>query len=299
MKGLFLTYLTLLFAMQTLAQEKVEQRSGKAPAWTKSFVEMDYIIASGDGAGLGEAQQQALLMVKQNIARSIAEKITAESAYSISNDGESYRQNITSKAQRVPYIQGIAASKITEFYWEKIVDKSSKKTFYRYYIKYPFSKAEQNLLTAEFREQELLQDQQLERLAADIDNVKSVENIAAALAELRTMQAGDEDNRKISTLIARYSALYRSIIIVDQGSVLGMIKYSLRLGNNIIASASNPRITTNCAAVTNFSIGSHVNEISYNYDGCYPDEENFTEIKYTFEGRIIISHKFYIKIPNT
>ncbi len=301
MKKILLTLnLCLLAATALVAQDKIKETSGKKPAWAKDLLASGYVITQGDGATLNAAQQEALLMAKQEIVRSVAEQIITTSTRSLQEQNmqitEAYTQNITSKASKVPYLQGISVSQIEESYWEKIQDKKSKAIFYRYYIKYPFNKAQLSKLVAEFKEEDNKITQRINELEAALTKVESVEQIDASIEELGGLLAGLEDNRKEKSALlqSRYRALYESILIAEVENVLGSITYKLMLGNRTIQSTRKPQVKSECAAIAQVNIGATCT-ITYRYDGCYDDVENYVNVLYRF-GSKNVSHKFLIPL---
>ncbi len=301
MKKILFTLNVCLLAVATLvAQDKIKETSGRQPAWAKDLMAPNYVITQGDGATLNAAQQEALLMVKQEIVRSVAEQIIATSTRSLQEQNaqiaEAYTQNITSKASKVPYLQGISVNQIEESYWEKIQDKKSKNIYYRYYIKYPFSKAQMSKLVAEFKEEDNKITQRINDLETALTQVESVEQIDASIEELGGLLATLEDSRKdkATLLQTRYRALYESILIVEVENALGKITYKLMLGDRTIQSTRKPQVKSACATIAQVNIGVTCT-ITYRYDGCYDDVENYVDVQYRF-GNKNISQKFLIPL---
>ncbi|MDR0414530.1 MAG: hypothetical protein LBH84_03850 [Prevotellaceae bacterium] len=301
MKKILSTFSVLLLGAATLfAQQKIVETSGKKPKWANQLVETGYIIAQGEAASSGEAQQKALLLVKQEIVRGVAEQVTSAGTRVIQEQGwqvtESYVQSITYKANKVPFLQGISVNSIEDSYWEKLRDKSSKKEFYRYYIKYPFSAAQLGKLVAEFKEEDRKITQRIGELEALLQQVESVEQIDAAVDELGSLTASLEDSRKekVTLLQSRYRALYESILPVEVEHTLGKITYRLMLGERPLKVSRRPQVKSICATVTKIDIGDTCS-IAYHYDGCYADVENFVEVQYRF-GHKNVSHKFLIPL---
>jgi hypothetical protein len=299
-KILFAVSLLLLAATALFAQQKILQTSGKKPDWAKQLVATGYIIAQGDDASLGEAQQKALLLVKQEIVRGVAEQVVSTGTYVVQEQGgqvsESYAQSITSKASKAPFLQGISVNNVEEAYWEKLRDKSSKKEFYRYYIKYPFSAAQLGRLVAEVKEEDRKITQRISALEDLLAQVESVEQVDAAVDELGSLTSSLEDSRKerAALLQSRYRALYESILLVEVEHTLGQISYKLTLGDRPLKASRTPQVKSECAAIAQVSVGDTCS-IAYRYDGCYADVENFVEVRYRF-GHKNVSKKFLIPL---
>ncbi|MDR1225405.1 MAG: hypothetical protein LBK47_00715 [Prevotellaceae bacterium] len=292
----------LLLTTFAIAQEKVAEKSGSKPKWAADFFERDYIITSADGNTMQEAQQQAVTLVKQEVVRSVAESVISAGTLNKSEDmggnvSSSFRQSIMSKANKVPYVQGISLSTAEASYWEKITDKKAKRTFYRFYIKIPFSRAQLGKLIAEYKSEDQKLTDQLDKLEQDLNAIASVEQIDGAISDLKSLQSMFEDKRadRAALLITRYTSQYASIVMEDAGSALGQIKYSLKLNGRVITVARKPQALAGCTTVTNMSVSSQpVNVISYSSDGCYNDQENFFEVKYRF-GNVNVAKKFLVE----
>jgi len=233
--------------------------------------------------------------------RSIAENVTSKSTLSTSEDNRgsissSYQQSIETKAHKVPYVQGISLSTAEASYWEKITNKKANRTFYRFYIKVPFSRAQLSKLVAEYKAEDMKITQRIDELEAALGSVETVEQIDAAIDELGILAASLEDNRKdrSSLLLLRYHALYESVVIVEESHSLGTLAYRLELGGRAIQSSRKPQVKSACAAIAQVNIGATCT-ITYRHEGCYNDIENFVEVSYRF-GSKTVSQKFLIPL---
>jgi hypothetical protein len=95
-------------------------------------------------------------------------------------------------------------------------------------------------------------------------------------------------------LQSRYRAQYESIVMVDENGELGKLAYRLELGGRKIGSSRKPQVKSACAAIAQVNLGATCT-ISYRYDGCYADIENFVDVSYRF-GSKTVSHKFLIPL---
>ncbi|HQE55583.1 MAG TPA: hypothetical protein PKV45_11220, partial [Tenuifilum sp.] len=111
----------------TFAQDKLLEKSGKQPKWVNGL-EKDFIIVTGTGPTAQDAQQNALSNVKAQIVSSVAENVKASSE--VRKEEASFNNNVnaflekfatttTTQSGKVPFLQGISISKVSEFYWEK------------------------------------------------------------------------------------------------------------------------------------------------------------------------------------
>jgi hypothetical protein len=151
---------------------------------------------------------------------------------------------------------------------------------------------------AEYKAEDQKLTDQLNKLESDLDNIASVEQIDDAISDLKSLQSMFEDKRadKAELLITRYTSQYTNVVMEDAGSILGQLKYSLKLNGRVISTARKPQVLAGCTTVIDMNTSSQtVNGISYSYDGCYKDQENFIEVKYRL-GSANLSKKFYVEI---
>lgn len=228
----------------SLSQDKIVEKSGKQPKWVNDL-ERDFIIAVGSGATSNDAQQNAITMVKERIVSSVAENVKSKSE--LKREDANYNNNIsvflekfasqtTTESGKVPFLQGISLSKVSEFYWEKL-QRKDKSVYFNYHIKYPFSESEMEKLVTEYKTRDLELTKQLEDLVAQAETVESVEQIEKNIGELKVLIDYFMDGRKNQAElgITRYRSLLSSIELVEVESNLGELKYSLRLGTRTIS----------------------------------------------------------------
>ena len=302
MKKLILALTLVLLALPSVtARERVMETSERRkPAWAKNLLEQNFVIAVGTGATQADAQQHALLLVKQDIVRSIAEQVISVSTREVREANgqftDAFTQSVTAKASRVPYVQGISTNQVQEFYWERLRNTKSKQESFRYYIKYPFSNAQLNRLVAEFRREDMKITERINELESALGTIETVEQIDAAIDELDGLVTTLEDNRKERSrqLQLRYRALYESIVMVETGSTLGTVAYRLELGGRAIQSSLRPQVRSACASIAQINLGA-ITTIAYRHDGCYSDIENFIEVSYRF-GTRTVAQRFLVPL---
>lgn len=287
------------------AQLKVVDKSGKAPKWING-IEKDYIIVSGGGSTLDEAQNNALSMIKERIVNSVAENVssrsemrTEEANYNnnVSVFLEKFASTTTTQSGKVPFLQGISLSKVEEYYWEKVENKADRSIRFNYHIKYPFPEFELKKLVSDFKMRDAELTKQLEDLVAQVNTVESVEAIAKNIDELKVLIEYFMDGRKdqAEMAITRYRALYESIELVEQESGLGELKYSLRLGERTISTVRKPTLKSECARILSTINNTDHWVVKYDFENCYDDPENNVLVSYRF-GNSTVKKNFYFDI---
>ena len=307
MKKLTFVILLTFFGMVAFAQPKVLGKSGRKPGWING-IEKDYIIVSGSGATIKDAQNNALMIIKERIVSSVADNVKATSTMqteetntnkSVYSFFEKYSSQVTSQSGKVPYLQGISLSNANEFYWEKLLDKKTNKISYEYHIKYPFPEFELKKLVSDFKFRDKELTDNLNRIEEEVETVTSIEQIESNLDELKALQDAFIDARvdKVNTISARYRGLFKSVELTEVENSPGLIKFTLRLDDRIISTVKKPTVNSECAKIKGTKNNVTDWEIDYDYENCYEDPENNIAVSFRF-GNTTVSKKFYFNIAS-
>lgn len=195
MKRLMWVICALLLAAGMNAQTKVMEKSAKkVPGWMNTAVD-DYLIVSVTVGSLAEGQSKVLQEITERIIQAVANNVSVskENVLSeVNTDGniessDAFMQVSKMKSANLPFLKGISLSNVEEIYWEKVQDKSTKKEYYNYSVKYPFSKAEQRKLVAEFEALDAEKVAQYKALEQKVHSIESVDEIKQAVLELNTL----------------------------------------------------------------------------------------------------------------
>ncbi len=296
----------ILLTTNTLAQYRVVDSSQRrAPDWVNTL-ERDYIIISAEGPSISEAQQNALMLIKERIVTSVADNVKAESELiteevnynnNVTVFLEQYSATITTQSGDIPYLQGISLSMAEGYYWEHLRDRSTGSEKYRYHIRYPFPEFELRKLVMEFQRMQRELTAQLHDLLDAVHEVATIEQINNNISELQTLAASFVDGRKEQALngIGRYRELLNSITLFEEGSSLGTLRFGLRAGKRLFTTAQRPNMRSECARITGTSLEGNYWIIYYDTDYCYDDPENHIEVHYRF-GTSPIRNRFYFNI---
>ncbi|MDR4987766.1 MAG: hypothetical protein RG741_02865 [Bacteroidales bacterium] len=306
MKKLILLLGLFVPAVMCMAQYRtVDSSQRRAPDWIHSL-ERNYIIMSAEGSSITEAQQNALMLIKERIVSSVAANVKAESELiteevnynnNVTVFLEQFRASVTTQSGDVPYLQGISLSLAEDYYWEKLRDRSTGHEKYRYHVKYPFPEIELRKLVSEFQRMQQELTDELNRLIEEVHKVASVEQINNNISELQTLSASFIDMRKEQALngISRYRELLNSITLHEKASTLGTLRFVLKAGDRILTTAQRPNLRAECARITGTRLEQNEWVISYDTEYCYDDPENHIEVHYRF-GTAPIRQRFYFNI---
>jgi len=268
---------------------KVLDKNKKRPDWVNGIVK-DYIIAVGSGENIEAAQDKALLKVKENIITSIAENIQTSSniyqsektANGVTSIIDNYESSTQTKSADISYLKGISLSQVEDFYWEKVSEDGVIKFYY--HLKYPFSEMKLRELVEQFEKADRELTDMLNNIVDNIGGLTTVESINGSLGSLQKLEKSFLDQRKdkASLGITKLNEMLKSILIYTIQNKLGEITYSLKLGDVVLTTASSPKVTSNCAKITDLQTGKTECKILYDYSGCYDDPSNSVVVSYSF-----------------
>lgn len=270
---------------QTYAQKAkvLERQPKKKPAWVNTLVK-DYIIVVASSNTLEDAQEKALIKVKEHIISSVADNISSTSEYTLTEDTKSGDMNITenykvatkTRAADIPFIKGISVNQVDEYYWEKVSEKGGI-TFY-YHMKYPFTEFQLKKLIMEYERADRELTQQLEGLLARIDVAESIEELNQVSTEIKALSKSfiDVDNRKTkcNVAVSQIAQMIKNVSIETVGTSLGEIRFMLYTNGRIIKTSATPKVKSNCAKIKDIKPDGNEWVVKYSVDECYDDPDN-------------------------
>jgi hypothetical protein len=216
---------------------------------------------------------------------SVAVYVRSKSEVSIENENrnnvintiEKFKNTSTVETADIPSLKGISLNKVSEFYWEKLQDKNTKKIVVAYHVKYPFSEAELQKLIREFNQKDQEMTDQLNNLINGITKVDAIEDIQTNIKQLENLADYFVDQRKEKAELAliKYRDMLKAIEIVPIENTLGTLKYGLKIGEKFYKTSQKPKYgNSECVVLTSKTSEGHVQVIVYNYEDCSEDEKN-------------------------
>ncbi|MFA5044858.1 MAG: hypothetical protein WC542_02875 [Paludibacter sp.] len=276
------------------AQTSVVEKSGKKPDWPFQL-EKGFIVGIGNAETIQQAKENAMLNVKAQIVTSVADNITSSSELknteitsdNVAKSFQSYSDIITSKSGKQDYLVGVSQANISEIYWEKSVDKKTKTISYQYYIKYPFSSFDLMKLVDDFKAKDQEMTDELQKALDRLDNFTSTEDIYESQSVLASLYKVFIDQRKTKAKVGleRCVRLLESVLIQNDGSTLGIVRYGLYIDGKRVTSSAKPVISSECAVIEDKKFGGEVCELRYRYDECYGDGDSKIKVSYTFGNK--------------
>ncbi len=307
MKKIVFFLCTVIFPLTLLAQYSVSDKSGKKPNWTMSM-EKGFIVGIGNGVAVEDAKDNAMVNVKAQITTAVADFISSTSvsktteltANKLNELYQSFSNVITTQSGKRDYLQGVSASNVVAFYWEKLVDKQTKAVKYQYFVKYPFSQFDLEDLVQDFRAKDAALTEEMDKVLILLDTYTTIEELIQCQSQLSKLEAIfiDERKSKCQVGIERCKALLASAYLADAGSELGKVRFSIKIGDKVVRCARIPIINSQCAKIQDRRLGIDVCEISYLFDECYDEPGNNVKVTYSF-GNTRPEKMFYFNITET
>lgn len=296
----------LAFSSTSCASVKVvESSSRRAPGWVYG-VEKNYLIVSAEAGDIETAKNKALNEVKKQILNAISEKVRSSSLITTEETGTSnlfttmelYRDEIATQSGNIPFLSQVTLANANDYYWEKRYNKKTKAEAYRYHLKYPFSRLDQDELIEKFEQQEETINRTLEGFEKeDFSTYASVEEMVAKATALRTYQStlmeNDTRRQTCDRILRGYKSNMEQLSIHALSVNREETIYEVYYGEKKVACNIKPYLRSKCLEKMNWQIKGGVNIVSYSYDTCFDDEQNYIDITLTVMGKKI-NHRFYI-----
>lgn len=298
------TILALVFMVfESVAQNRVVDRSSRQrPEWVDGVM-TNYIIALGSGHSIDAARQNAMIRVKEMIVNSVANNVRTKSELrteQVNNNNvfrflEHFTSQTLTQSANLPYLQGISPSRAEDFYWEIVENRRTKAQTIYYHIKYPFPHFELMMLIDEFVKADRYLTDKLESTIASLETFTTVEELVQYIGELEHMANNFIDQRKSKADLALIQArtMLGSIQLIELENIPGRLVYNLQLGNRIITTSGRPTIRSKCAIVNSVLPRHNSTVIEYDYANCYDDPANNLQVLYRFDNARIENTFFF------
>lgn len=294
MKKIIFIMLSVLLPLSLLAEGKFVERSGKRPDWIMKSGSEAFAVSASD-ADINVARERCLDDIKAYIVNAIASNIVSveesstevENVNGAENIRSTYSSELRTAAAKLPFITGISLSNAAGTYWEKYRDKSDGSIYYVYHVLYPFTAGQLDYMIAQFKRYDSEMYGRFTAIKDAYDNIASVGDIDRAIEELKPLQEYFFDSfrkKEVESLSAAYRKLYGAISIVPVESAKGSFTYMLVLNGKRIESSRMPSLRGS-DAVASLSVkpdGQGNYTVTYDDTYCYPDDDNYIDIVYSF-----------------
>lgn len=308
MKSLISLIILLFFSISVISQSRIVKKSGTKPQWVNN-IRPNYIITCGSGNTIELAKKDAMAMVKEQIVRSIADKVIAKSEMvksesSINNTEsdiiEHFKSSIKSESGKIDFLTGININKVEDYYWEEIKNRKTKVISYNYHLKYPFPEFQLHELIVKYKKKDKELTDELEKYLSLVANIESTEDISTAISALRMLRGNFIDKRqdKADLAIEKLKSFYKNTDIKILQKSSNKICFTLHLDGKELGTGKKPIIKTNCARILELNKKGNIWELEFDSQDCYPEEENFVNISINLPGNRI-KKKIYFDITES
>jgi len=262
----------------------LESQPKKKPAWVNSLVK-DYIITMASSTTLEDAQEKALIKVKEHVITSIADNVSSKSEYSLTEDGktgdmsitETYKVATKTRAADIPFIKGISSNQVSEYYWAKVRESDGRINYY-YHVKYPFTEFQMKKLIMEYEKNDRALTAQLNSLITKIDEINSIEELQQTHSEINALSKSfidvDARYRQSQVAMTKIVEMLKNVSIDVVNSTLGEIRFTLIIGDKVMRTTAKPRVKSNCAKISDIKSDEDEWIVQYTYNECYDDPDN-------------------------
>lgn len=273
----------------------LERSTKKTPEWIASATE-GYIVAAVQAPAIAEARSLAEQEITSQMILSVARNISVNRS-NVSSEvvvngevesSDSYSSSTAIRGANLPFLKGISLSKAEDVYWVKVRDKDTKTDYYEYFVKYPFSRAEQQRLVAEFEEYDAGKDRELEEIESGYDTVDSMEGIRDALTTLDALSKyyfDDVRSAKVRGLTASYKELPKSIALTGSFTSGNELNVGFTIAGRRFRHHAPVTVKSNCASDLQVDIDDGASVITFDSSDCLPDEENYIEVTARIDSR--------------
>lgn len=288
--------LVLAFMPAALADAKasatkiLERSEKKVPAWYSSPGN-GFIFAEGEAATLAEAQEEAVRQLVLQVVQSVGVNVEHSSYMSASSgvdDGELHEKEMFESSTeiayaRLPFVKGISLAEAQATYWEKLMDKSSGKTFYKFAVLYPLSERR----VAEMRTQYEREDneksaslKECRRMLSEVSSSEQIEGAVRTLTSLREFFLDTARQHEAQELCESYRLLYKDVRMEFGIPADGKVAMRFKLYDRTFKAPVKLQLKSECAARLSAEVNLEGDGFIISYDDidCLPDEENYIEV---------------------
>ena len=307
---LLIVLMALILPSCSIAQKqgfKFSEKSGQKPEWVGKASMPGYIIVHvDDKATLEEATAEAMTKVRVSMASTIATFVVNNTDLhketniknGIAVTETEFESTTKARVAKMPAIKGVSISK-ADTYYEVFKNKKSGEKYYQLYVKYPFTQAEIDEMTAIYEKQEEDINNRIYELDMKLNEIETVEQIASSIVALSSLKEEldeiDARVKRIDGIIKLYNAIYGNISIDIVENNPGKIVFNLVYDGKKLKTSQMPKMSSNCAYdIVAKNVGDKV-VVTYNSEYCYAQDDNRIDLKYNF-GTKNVKKTVYFKL---
>ena len=277
------------------AQTKVKESSKrKKPEWVL-FPEKEDVISNGSGVTLEEAKYNTIKSAEEKVGKIIVSFMMHEDLYFESLELDS--ATIGEIFYRSGYYKDLLDGKSDDFYWEVLVNKSTKNESCNYFSKYSLQTDRLKTIVDKIAEERI--SERLDSLQNDLKNFNTIDKLKKVWQELMFLSPilPDNDINKVKSekLMQEVENIFSQIEIAEVLNIPGKIFITLVLRDRALQSNVPPILKSDCA--TALSTDKNIDKwaIDYSYNKC-SSESSYT-ISVAFDNGFNILSKDFVVNP--
>lgn len=277
----------MLLCIPVWAHGKKKPVKEPAPEWTRSSVP-GYVISSAVGGDQQDAKERCFRNIQSEILNSIAVNITSTSTFSsesysegdVTSTRQAYQDNIKTVAARLPFLTGLTTAN-ADIWMEEIEGG------WRCFMKYPFSRFDQEELVNQFLAYDKEKSDRLDSLRKTLETFTNIDKISAYIAEVETLHTYFFDETRKSQaegLKRQFREAAGRIAVTPVSNEPGLFIYHLTLDGRNMTSSLVP--VTRCETLEHIDFkdgGDGLYSLVYSTRYCLPTDENNITMTYNFK----------------
>ena len=271
----------------SMAHGKKKPVKAQAPEWTHSSVP-GYVISSAVGGDEQDAKDRCFRNIQSEILNSVAVNISSTSTFSsqsisegdVTTTRQAYQDEIKTVAARLPFLTGLTTANAD--IWMEQVDGG-----WRCFMKYPFSRFDQEELVNQFLAYDKEKTDQLDSLKKTLETFTNIDKISAYIAEVETLNTYFFDETRKSQaegLKRQFREAADRIAVTPVSNEPGLFIYHLTLDGRNMTSSLVP--VTRCDTVEDIEFkdgGNGLYSLVYSTQYCLPTDPNNITMSYNFK----------------
>lgn len=277
----------VLMCVPSMAHGKKKPVKAQAPEWTHSSVP-GYVISSAVGGDEQDAKDRCFRNIQSEILNSVAVNISSTSTFTsqsvsegdVTSTRQAYQDEIKTVAARLPFLTGLTTANAD--IWMEQVDGG-----WRCFMKYPFSRFDQEELVSQFLAYDKEKTDQLDSLKKTLETFTNIDKISAYIAEVETLNTYFFDETRKSQaegLKRQFREAADRIAITPVSNEPGLFIYHLTLDGRNMTSSLVP--VTRCDTVEDIEFkdgGNGLYNLVYSTQYCLPTDPNNITMSYNFK----------------
>ena len=277
----------MLLCIPVWAHGKKKPVREPAPEWTHSSVP-GYVISSATGSDQQDAKERCFRNIQSEILNSVAVNITSTSTFSsesysegdVTSTRQAYQDNIKTVAAHLPFLTGLTTAN-ADIWMEEFEGG------WRCFMKYPFSRFDQERLVEQFLAYDKEKSEQLDSLKKVLTSFTNIDKISAYIAEVETLHTYFFDETRKSQaegLKRQFREAAGRIAVTPVSNEPGLFIYHLTLDGRNMTSSLVP--VTRCETLEHIDFkdgGDGLYSLVYSTQYCLPTDENNIMMTYNFK----------------